>query len=117
MSKQDQNAESPKPEKATAKSSSPSTLPVLFDVSFSISKLIIILIGVVTSVISVASGATILHAAIRGGLAILSIGIILWLINWIMVKESLESVLVKVNKLKSHTTDNSSGASTFEKNV
>ncbi len=117
MSKKDKQAESKISEKAPSKKSSSGSLPVLFDVTFSISKLIVIFIGVFTSVISVISGATAISAAIRGCLAMLAIGMTLWLINWIMVRESLAGVLVKVNKLKSKSSDGSSGASTFEKNA
>ncbi|NMC12028.1 MAG: hypothetical protein GYA34_04000 [Chloroflexi bacterium] len=117
MSKKEKKSEPQKTEKAPRKSPSSGSLPVLFDVSFSISKLIIILIGVLTSVISVISGATVFSAAIRASLAMLAIGITLWLINWIMVKESLAGVLIKVNKLKAKTSENGSEASTVEKNI
>jgi hypothetical protein len=117
MSKKDKQAESNTPEKKPNGKSSSNSLPVLFDVTFSISKLIVLFIGLLTAGISVASGATTVSAAMRGCLAMLAIGITLWLINWIMVRESLEGVLVKVNKLRAHNSEGMSGASTFEKNV
>lgn len=118
MSKKEKKAESKKTEKAPSKkASSGGSLPALFDVSFSISKLVVLLIGALTSVISVISGATALNAALRGCLAMIAIGLTLWMINWIMVRESLAEVLVKVSKLQSHNSDEMSGESTFEKNV
>jgi hypothetical protein len=118
MSKKEKQAESNKAEKAPSKKNPSSrTLPALFDVSFSISKLVVILIGVLTSVISVISGATPFAAALRGCLAMLAVGITLWLINWIMVRESLEGVLIKMNKLNAKNSEDLRGASTFEKNA
>lgn len=118
MSKKEKKTEPTKNEQAPKKTtSSGSSLPALFDISFSISKLVVLLIGVLTAAISVISGATAVHAALRGCLAMFAIGITLWMINWIMVRESLAGVLVKVKKLQSQTSDELSGASTFEKNV
>lgn len=117
MSRKGKISEPDQNEKASTKKSSSGSLPALFNVTFSISKLIVIFIGVAISVISIVSGATVFSAAIRGSLAMLAIGMILWLLNWIMVKESLAGVLEKVKKLKSQTFDSTCGASTFEKNV
>lgn len=118
MSKKGKKTEQNTNEKApNKKSSSGSSLPVLFDVSFSISKIVVLLIGALTSVISVVSGATALSAALRGCLAMFALGLTLWMINWIMVRESLAGVLVKVNKLKSQSSNDISGTSTFEKNA
>ncbi|MBN1536723.1 MAG: hypothetical protein JW908_08335 [Anaerolineales bacterium] len=118
MSKKEKKTESQKTEKAPSKkSSSEGSLPVLFDVSLSISKLVVLLIGVLTSAISIVSGANAFSAALRGSLAMLAVGLTLWLINWIMVKESLNDFLDKVKKLRDHNESEMSGASTFEKNV
>ncbi len=118
MSKKEKQAGQKKAEKAPGnKNPSSKSLPALFDVTFSISKLVVLFIGILTSVISVISGANAFAAAMRGCLAMLAIGITLYLINWIMVRESLEGVLVKVNKLKEKNSEDLRGASTFEKNV
>jgi hypothetical protein len=118
MSKKEKQAKPEKTEKAPGKKNASSkALPALFDVSFSISKLVVLLMGALTSAISVISGATALAAAMRGCLAMLAVGITLWLINWIMVRESLEGVLIKVNKLKAQNSEDMQGASTFEKNA
>jgi len=118
MSKKEKKAEPSKSEQAPRKkTSSGRALPTLFDVSFSISKLVVLLIGALTAVISVTSGATALNAALRGCLAMFCIGLTLWMLNWIMVRESLAGVLVKVKKLKIQTANGMSRESTFEKNA
>jgi hypothetical protein len=118
-------------DKAKLKSADPKTLPrakrgaepysALLDYSFSVSKLVVILVGIITAGISVVSGATVLVAGIRGGLAILAIGIIFWLVNWILSKGSMDAtvkeIIAKAERVKLAQNEEDVASSTVIKSA
>ena len=93
----------------------------LLDISFSLSKLIVIIIGLFTAGVSVVSGATLIAASLRGALAILALGIIFWLINWILstgsMNATVKDIMAKIEKTKQAQNEEDVTASTVIKSA
>jgi hypothetical protein len=68
------------------------TLPVLLDFTLSAAQLVVILVGLATTVVSIRSGAPIWMVALRGGAAMFAVGLVFWLVNWAISKGSLELI-------------------------
>lgn len=67
------------------------SLPYILDFAFSISNLLILLTGVATTAVSFVKGVTILNSVIRGGLAMLGLGAVIWLLNYYLSNQVLET--------------------------
>jgi hypothetical protein len=67
-------------------------LPVLIEAIFTLSKLTVILVGVIVMVLTFANGNPYWVAMLRGGVTVLSLGLLLWLISWLFTKGIIESV-------------------------
>ncbi|MGB9673626.1 MAG: hypothetical protein ACPL3P_05770 [Anaerolineales bacterium] len=78
------------PESKPSKGLTHPSLPYILDFSFSISNLIILLAGVITTSISLFHGAEVIWAVIRGGLAMLGLGAVIWLLNYYLANQVLE---------------------------
>lgn len=79
------------------KNSKPSTehtigLPVLLEVIFTLSKLTVVLVGIIVMVVTFANGNPYWVAMLRGGVTVLSLGLIVWFISWFFSKGVIESV-------------------------
>ena len=72
--------------------------PVLLELGQVIWQIIILTSGIATTVISYSSGCSIVASVIRGGIAILILGILGWLMNWLMIQNSLEIVQSQIQK-------------------
>lgn len=72
--------------------------PILLEMAQTIWRILIILSGLATTVISYLSGCGVVTSAIRGGIAILTIGILAWLMNWFLIQHSLETVRTQLQK-------------------
>jgi hypothetical protein len=59
--------------------------------SLSISKVIVILVGIVITGLSMYRGADILSIGLRSGASMFAIGILLWMMNWIINNNMLET--------------------------
>jgi hypothetical protein len=66
------------------------TLPVLLNFSFSAAQLLVLFVGVVTTALSFLSGAPLWVVAVRGGAAMVSVGLVFWLVSWMIAKDTLE---------------------------
>ncbi len=67
-------------------------LPHLIDFSLSVAQLAVVLVGLATILLSLGSGVSLWMVALRGGAAMVSLGLLLWLVNWLISKGSLELV-------------------------
>jgi len=76
--------------KIPAPSNHPS-LPYILDFAFSISNLLILVTGVTTAAVSIMTGLTILNSVIRGGLAMLGLGAVIFLLNYYLSNQVLET--------------------------
>ncbi len=91
-SKSNKKAEQPK-----GSSTSPSTkkknppLPYLLDFSFSLAGLIILLVGVVTYVLSLLNGVSVVMAALRGCVAVFALGAVFWLLNYFLANQVIQT--------------------------
>lgn len=92
----------------------PSPLPLLIDFTISLAKILVIIIGMVTALVSIASGATVFMATLRSAAAMLAIGLLLWLANWMVSRDSLRMAKEEMVK-ESQGTDEDNGPSTIEK--
>jgi hypothetical protein len=84
-------------------------LPNLIDFSLSAAQLAVLLVGLATVLISIGSRASIWTVALRGGVAMVSLGLLLWLVNWMLSKGSLElarqELLEELEKQKAEQED------------
>ena len=98
MSKE--NKQTPTEKKTDSlKTNSSERVPFLIDFSLSLSRLVIFLIGVLTTGISIYAGASISIATLRGCLAMISIGLVAWLITWFVSRNALEVLRRDINKV------------------
>jgi hypothetical protein len=63
---------------------------VLWELVNTLGQITVTLIGVAVAVISYLSGATFIMCAIRAGVAMFGVGLILWLIYWMVARGSLD---------------------------
>ncbi|MFN3310035.1 MAG: hypothetical protein ACK44E_12585 [Anaerolineales bacterium] len=94
---------------ATAKHRPP--LPSLLDFSFSIASLVTLLAGVVTVVLSLLHGVSVVMAAIRGCVAVFCLGAVLWLLNYFLANQVIQTAAAD---LKAAQADLDKGESTRE---
>jgi hypothetical protein len=92
MSEEEKKTNNTSEEEPAPKVKSPEGLPFMLDFSFSVSKLVVILLGLVTLFVSLISGAVLWMATLRSAAAMLSVGFLLWLLNWLISRDSLEIV-------------------------
>jgi uncharacterized membrane protein len=104
-------------EKATSKpeqSPRPATdIPLLLNLSLTISQLIIVVLGAITTILSLLVGAPVWIAALRGGVAILCVGLFMILANWFLAQRTFEAVIEELEE-KQH---NAHANSTIEKSA
>lgn len=66
-------------------------LPVLVELVFTLSKLTVVLVGVIVMVLTFANGNPYWVALLRGGVTVLGLGLIVWFASWIVSKGVIES--------------------------
>lgn len=71
-------------------------LPFLLDFALSVTQLVVILTGLVTMAVSLFSGAVLWMAAVRAGAAVLAVGLVLWMANYLLARNSLTSIRLQV---------------------
>lgn len=81
-------AEAQIPENKTPRSAQPA--PLFFEMSITIARLLVLGVGVAVTLLSFLAGANLWAAALRGGSAILSLGLLTWLTNWFLVQDALK---------------------------
>ena len=85
-------------------------LPVLIETIFTLSKLTVILVGIIVMVLTFANGNPYWVVMIRGGVTVLSLGLLLWFITWFSTKgviESVRNMLKEAGDNESPRTNNS----------
>mgnify|MGYP000957608794 FL=1 len=66
-------------------------LPMLVELVFTLSKLTVVLVGVIVMVATFASGNPYWVAMLRGGVTVLSLGLLVWFLSWLTTKGVIES--------------------------
>ena len=79
-----------KQEQAEDKPKQPVHLPLLLDFTLSVAKVTVALIGALTAVLSTIAGASVVITVLRSGAAMLAVGLMFWLVNWIIAHNFLE---------------------------
>jgi hypothetical protein len=85
-------------------------LPVLIELVFTLSKLTVVLVGVIVMVLTFAHGNPYWVALLRGGVTVLGLGLIVWFASWIVSKgviESARSMLKEADDLEMASSGNS----------
>jgi hypothetical protein len=95
----------------------PRRVPLLLDVSYTATRILLLVAGSLTGAISVLSGATWLATALRAGSAVLSVGLLLFLANWLLSRDTLEAARAALLKEMeaAQTAERAAGLSTIEK--
>lgn len=89
-----------KPEKkAAAKKQTMKTVPVLWEAAFSGSMAIIVILGATVSLLSFLVGCDPWTVLLRGLVTILALGIILWLMAWLVIRGSMDNLLEEMEEL------------------
>lgn len=73
-------------------------LPFLLNLTFTLAQLFVVLLGLLTSAISFLSGATLFWAVARGGVAMLSVGLVFWLVNYLLARGGLAAIRQEIMK-------------------
>lgn len=73
-------------------------VPLLIDFTLTTSRLIVLSVGLGIAAFSLISQATILAAAIRGGAAALSVGLVMWVINWLLARQALDAAIEELEQ-------------------
>ena len=80
------------------KEQSGAPLPLFLETSLTLSRFLVLAAGTATVLVSLRSGAPLWMTALRGGGALLSVGLILWLANWALAKNALDAALADLQK-------------------
>jgi uncharacterized membrane protein len=114
MSKKEDNEKSNENKKLEKKTSlSKEKLPYFLDFSLSIVQLVVVLMGGITTGLSLYAGASLIIAIERGCVAMISIGLVGWLTNWILSHNGINATYRSLlnsrdaadNNEKSHTME------------
>ncbi|HHH83785.1 MAG TPA: hypothetical protein ENL35_12465 [Chloroflexi bacterium] len=72
--------------------------PILIESALAVSKISILVTGISTAVLSALAGAPIFIIALRSGVAIIGLGLILWAMNYALARATLRSVREQIEK-------------------
>jgi hypothetical protein len=78
------------PEQKPTKAQKNVRLPILWEVVNTFSRLTVTLLGLATAVISYLNGSNLIVSVLRAGAAMLSVGLVLWFIYWMVARGSLD---------------------------
>lgn len=73
-------------------------VPAMLETIFTFSKAAIIMIAVIVASLSILSGCSAIWVAARTSIAIISLGLVLWGIDWIIARSVIESEIEKAKK-------------------
>lgn len=76
----------------------PVLLPLFLDFSLSVSKLVVLFTGLLSAGISLAVGAPLLIAGLRGGAAMLAVGLLVWTLNYCLMRNALAAAEEELRK-------------------
>ena len=74
------------------------SLPYILDFAFTMSNLIVLLTGIITTLVSLGSGNSIITSVFHSGLAMLALGLVIWFLNYYLSKRVLETAAKDFNK-------------------
>ena len=77
-------------------------LPVIVETVFTVSKLTVVLVGVIVMITTFANSNPYWVAMIRGGVTVLALGLLTWFITWLVTKgviESARTMLMNANDI------------------
>ena len=114
MSTEDNQAKTTPPQEETPVKKEPPRVPLLLDVSLSISQTAIIVLGCAVALVSLFAKADLVMIALRSGAAMLSVGLLMWLFNWFLSRNSLEIARQELLS-EMEAADEDRGESTVEK--
>lgn len=86
------------PAQAPSKKAPATVLPAFLELTFTVAKTLVVIVGAATVVVSVLAGASVWTVALRGAIAVLSFGFLMWLINWLFAHNILEKELEDLEK-------------------
>jgi hypothetical protein len=110
----DEDKENKSEASSESKGKKPERLPFLLSFTFSLAQLVVILLGLSVAVLSMLSGATLFMAVLRASAAMLSVGVLLYLVNWLISRNSLEIIRQQIiSKREKYDVDQ--GTNTLEK--
>lgn len=66
-------------------------LPLLIEMVFTLSKLTVVLVGIIVIVVTFLKGNPYWVAMIRGGVTVLGLGLLVWFLSWMTAKGVVES--------------------------
>jgi hypothetical protein len=120
MSPEKEKGSSKKPEKEK-KVTAPKTpkgtrLPILWETVNTLSRIIITLTGIGVAVMSYFHGSNFLMCAVRAGAAMVSIGLLFWMIYWMITRGTLDLMHSLYDERQQELKKNSSPNSTMEFN-
>ncbi len=70
-------------------------LPLLLETTLSLTQLAVVLVGLITMVLSLIVGSTWLAAVLRGGVAIVVLGLLFWALNWLIARGMIEATVAE----------------------
>jgi hypothetical protein len=86
-----------KPGRSSKQKGQAASLPIILEASFTFSRIAILFIGVSTFSLTVLSGGSPLMASMRGGIAVFTVGCVVWTGNWFLSKITLDALKPDVN--------------------
>lgn len=97
----------PQPQRTT--SNQGLKLPVLIELVFTLSKLTVVLVGVIVMILTFSSGNPYWVALLRGGVTVLGLGLIVWFASWVVSKgviDSARAMLKEADDLENASSGN-----------
>lgn len=85
-------------------------LPVLIETIFTLSKLTVVLVGIIVMIATFANGNPYWVAMVRSAVTVLSLGVLVYLISWLTTKGVIESA----KRMLREAEDNESSSSSMD---
>ncbi|MCI0521612.1 MAG: hypothetical protein L0Z70_15315 [Chloroflexi bacterium] len=83
-------AEAPPQAEKPKRSLKDARVPLMLDFALTVAKVVVLLAGVLTAVISALAGAVVPAILLRGAAAMLSLGALVWIVNYWLARDTLE---------------------------
>jgi hypothetical protein len=87
-----------KEEKKTKNRGASARVPLLIDLSLLISRLVVVTVAALVITVSLLSGATIRDAAARGAVALAGIGLLAFILNWLLARSALDAAVIDLRE-------------------
>lgn len=73
-------------------------VPILLEFVYTSSQLFIVIVGIVVAIVSILSGNNIWMTVLQTGIAILAVGLLVWMASWMFSEGLFESTLAKMKE-------------------